>query len=54
MTQIETYLTIKEACEILKISRATFNRWMKESKIPFSKVGRIVRIKKSDIEKVMN
>lgn len=53
MKQTETYLTTKEAGQILKVSRATLNRWRKEKKIKAKKIGSIVRYKLSDIENAL-
>lgn len=53
MQQGETYLTTKEAMEILKVSRVTLHRWRKERKIKGAKIGSLVRYKLSEIEKLM-
>ncbi|WP_417212619.1 helix-turn-helix domain-containing protein [Acinetobacter venetianus] len=44
-------LTNQEAAEILKISVKTLNNWRsaRNGKIPFVKIGRGVRYKKSDL-----
>jgi len=34
------FLTVEEVADALRIHRATVTRWIKESKIPASKVGR--------------
>ena len=53
MIQNETYLTTKEVSTILKVSRATLNRWRKSKKIKAKKIHGTVRYKLSDIEKAM-
>lgn len=53
MKQNETYLTTKEAGALLKVSRATLNRWRKSKTIKAKKLNGVVRYKLSDIEKAM-
>jgi len=53
MKQIETYLTTKEVGDLLKVSRATLNRWRKAKKIKAKKFQGVVRYKLSDVENVM-
>lgn len=53
MTQQETYLTTKEVGELLKVSRATLNRWRKSRKIKAKKFQGVVRYKLSDVQKTM-
>lgn len=53
MKQQETYLTTKEVGLMLKVSRATLNRWRKAKKIKAKKFQGVVRYKLSDIEKSM-
>lgn len=48
---MEEYLTIKEVTEILKVSRATIYNWMISGKLKFYKVGRLIRIKREDLER---
>lgn len=43
-------LNVKEVSEKLKVSPATIRRWVKDNKIPFIKIGRVLRF---DIEKVI-
>jgi excisionase family DNA binding protein len=45
----DEYLTVEELCKWLKISRATVDRWRKQG-MPFIKVDKLVRFKKSEIE----
>ena len=53
MTHNETYLTTKEVGALLKVSRATLNRWRKTKKIKAKKFQGVVRYKLSDIQKTM-
>jgi excisionase family DNA binding protein len=42
-------LTIAEAAELLKVSRVTIQRWLKQGRLPAYRVGpRAVRIKRTD------
>ena len=43
-------LTIEEAAELLKLSTKTIYRMVRENKLKASKIGRVWRIKKSDID----
>jgi excisionase family DNA binding protein len=45
-------LTLEEAAELLKVSKATLRRWIKAGKIPTFQVGRFYRIRESDIDKL--
>jgi excisionase family DNA binding protein len=44
------YLTIKEVCEVLKISRWTAESMIKDGRLRASKIGKSYRIKRSDID----
>ena len=46
---IETYYSIKELSLLIKISRITIWRWIRDGKLPAVKAGKQVRIKYSDI-----
>lgn len=45
-------LTKKELSDWLKISIPTIDRWMAKG-LPYTKVGKIVRFEKEDVEKWM-
>jgi len=54
MTQInETLLTPKQLCEILQISMRTLSRHLKEKKIPYLRVGGLLRFKEQSIMKFL-
>jgi excisionase family DNA binding protein len=53
MKQNETYLTTKEVGLMLKVSRATLNRWRKSRKIKAKKFQGVVRYRLSDINNMM-
>lgn len=43
-------LTVKEACELLKVSEQSIHNYIKKGFLPAQKVGRILLIKRSDID----
>lgn len=43
------YLTIKEAAKLLDVHPNTIRNWIREDKLPSIKIGRTIRILKSDI-----
>ena len=50
---MEELYTIKEVCSILKTTRATIDRWRKENKIQVININGSVRIKKSELERLL-
>ncbi|RVU24258.1 DNA-binding protein [Sandaracinomonas limnophila] len=44
------HMTVKMACEYLKVSRSTLGEWMKKGKIPFSKIGRSPRFDRDELD----
>ncbi len=50
--QIKEFLTIDEVCELLSVSRWTVHRAIKQKALPAGKIGRIVLIKHSDLNKL--
>lgn len=49
----ETYLTVAEVAETLKLNQQTVRNWIDQGTLPALRVGRRVRIKKSDFERVL-
>ncbi|MHC4871316.1 MAG: helix-turn-helix domain-containing protein [Planctomycetota bacterium] len=49
----DDWLTVKGACEYLKISEQTIFRWMKAGKVTYYKVGNSTRFKMSDLDMVV-
>jgi len=45
------YLTVNEVAEFLRLSVQTIRRYTMKNEIPFHKINRAVRYKKSEIEK---
>jgi len=50
----EKFYTIKEVAELLKVSDGGVRKWLKTGKLKGIKLGRIWRIKKSDLEEFIN
>mgnify|MGYP001014333966 CR=1 FL=1 len=50
----EKFYTIKEVAELLKVSDGGVRKWLKTGKLKGIKLGRIWRIKKSDLEEFLN
>lgn len=50
----ERFYTIKEVAELLKVSDGGVRKWLKSGKLKGIKLGRIWRIKKSDLDEFVN
>ena len=50
----ETYLTVAEVAEKLKLNQQTVRNWIDQGSLPALRVGRRVRIKRSDFERVVD
>ena len=49
----ETFLTVAEVAELLKLNQQTVRNWIDQGKLPALRVGRRVRIRRSDFERVL-
>jgi excisionase family DNA binding protein len=49
----ETYLTVAEVAETLKLNQQTVRNWIDQGSLPALRVGRRVRIKRSDFERLL-
>ena len=49
----ETYLTVAEVAGMLKLNQQTVRNWIDQGSLPALRVGRRVRIKRSDFERVV-
>jgi excisionase family DNA binding protein len=49
----ETYLTVAEVAETLKLNQQTVRNWIDQGSLPAVRVGRRVRIKRSDFERII-
>ena len=47
---MDTYLTVREVAELVKLTVQTIRRYTMNKEIPFHKINRAVRYKKSEIE----
>ena len=47
------WLTVEEAADYLQVSVPTVYRWMREGVLPRHKVGKVARIKKEDLDSLM-
>ena len=47
---MDTYLTVSEVAEMVKLTVQTIRRYTMRKKIPFHKINRAVRYKKTEIE----
>jgi excisionase family DNA binding protein len=49
----ESFLTVAEVAEVLKLNQQTVRNWIDQGSLPALRVGRRVRIKRSDFERVL-
>lgn len=49
----ESYLTVAEVAETLKLNQQTVRNWIDAGRLPALRVGRRVRIKRSDFERIL-
>ncbi len=50
----ESYLTVAEVAETLKLNQQTVRNWIDQGSLPALRVGRRVRIKRSDFERILD
>ena len=48
-----SYLTVAEVAETLKLNQQTVRNWIDQGSLPALRVGRRVRIKRSDFERIL-
>jgi len=48
---METYLTIEDLADYLKLAEQTIRRWVLNREIPFHKIKKVIRFRVSEIEK---
>ena len=51
MVKLKELLTVKELSEYLKVNPQTIYNWVSQKKIPYIKIGDLVRFKEDDILK---
>lgn len=50
----EIYLTVAEVAQTLKINQQTVRNWIDQGTLPALRVGRRVRIKRSDFQRILD
>lgn len=50
----ETFLTVAEVAEWLKLNQQTVRNWIDQGALPAVRVGRRVRIKRSDLDQILD
>jgi len=50
----ESFLTVAEVARTLKLNQQTVRNWIDQGSLPAVRVGRRVRIKRSDFERVVD
>src|SRR5947208_11446957 len=49
----DSFLTVAEVAEMLKLNQQTVRNWIDQGSLPALRVGRRVRIKQSDLDRVL-
>ena len=49
---MEEYITVKELCEKLKVTKITVHNWIKQDKIKYLKVDKAIRIPTSQFKEM--
>ncbi len=49
----ETFLTVADVAALLQLNQQTVRNWIDQGKLPAVRVGRRVRIKRSDLDRVV-
>ena len=52
--RMEKLLSVKEAAEVLSCSEAAIRKWLYQRRLPAVKIGRLTRIRQSDLEGFMD
>ncbi len=50
---MDVWMTRDEAASYLKVSKKTIDRWIRDAKLPAAKQGRIVRLRRDDLDEFM-
>lgn len=53
-TPEESFLTVAEVAELLKLNQQTVRNWIDQGSLPAVRVGRRVRIKRSDLQRILD
>jgi len=49
--ELETYLTVRELADYLRLNVQTIQRWVINREVPFHKIKKVIRFRVSEIEK---
>jgi excisionase family DNA binding protein len=49
----ESFLTVADVAELLKLNQQTVRNWIDQGSLPAVRVGRRVRIKQSDLDRIL-
>jgi excisionase family DNA binding protein len=49
----ESFLTVAEVAELLKLNQQTVRNWIEQGSLPALRVGRRVRIRRSDFDRLL-
>ncbi len=49
----ESYLTVADVADLLKLNQQTVRNWIDQGSLPAVRVGRRVRIKRSDFDRIL-
>jgi excisionase family DNA binding protein len=49
----DTFLTVAEVAEMLKLNQQTVRNWIDQGSLPALRVGRRVRIRRTDLERML-
>lgn len=52
--QTESFLTVAEVAELLKLNQQTIRNWIDQGSLPAVRVGRRVRIRRSDLDQILS
>jgi excisionase family DNA binding protein len=50
----DSFLTVAEVAEMLKLNQQTVRNWIDQGSLPALRVGRRVRIRRSDLERLLD
>jgi len=50
----DVFLTVAEVAELLKLNQQTVRNWIDQGSLPAVRVGRRVRIRRTDLERVLD
>lgn len=53
MPDTDRWISMKDACEYLGVSRQTVLTWIKDKRLPAAKAGKFWRFKQADIDEWM-